>query len=190
MSMPLILASKSPRRQELLREMGIPFSVVLCDTEEIVTAIKPEQVPLINAERKAEAVAALHPESLVLGADTVIAIDGQVIGKPKDKADAKRMLRLFSGRSHEVITGVALICKKRAIHKVFSVATQVRFLPLSEEVIEEYLQKVHVLDKAGAYAIQEYGQMIIAGIDGEFDNVVGLPTETLRRELATLLKQA
>jgi septum formation protein len=127
-------------------------------------------------------VAARHPDALVLGADTIVVPGGEVFGKPRDLDDARRMLRSLSGRGHSVITGVCLIHRAANRERVFAVETKVQFRPLSDTDIEQYLDAVDVLDKAGAYAIQE-GPPIVAGVDGSYSNVIGLPLERLAAEL-------
>jgi septum formation protein len=135
-----------------------------------------------NAQAKARDVAARHPDALVLGADTIVVPGGEVFGKPRDLDDARRMLRSLSGRGHSVITGVCLIHRAANRERVFAVETKVQFRPLSDANIEQYLDAVDVLDKAGAYAIQE-GPPIVAGVDGSYSNVIGLPLERLAAEL-------
>ncbi len=185
--MELILASESPRRRELLAQLGIPFSVRSAQVKEVGSLPDPGKVPLFNACLKAEAVAGLYPDALVLGADTVILFDGRIIGKPKDIADAEATLMQLSGRSHEVITGLALICVRREIRKIWSEVTRVIFKPFSLVEAREYLKLVHVLDKAGSYAIQEHSDRIVAAVDGSVENVVGLPIARLQRELSEFL---
>jgi septum formation protein len=180
----IILASASPRRAELLRELGRPFRIVtsaVAETEE--ARLGPEGVALTNARRKAHAVAALHPEALVIGADTVVALGETLFAKPRDLAEAERFLLELSGKTHAVITGVCLM--HRSASRECSVRSEVEFHALTAETAREYIHKVHVLDKAGAYAIQEHGDMIVRRMEGSLSNVIGLPMETLERELAT-----
>lgn len=185
--MRLFLASESPRRRELLARLGFPFEVENSRAEEISTAADPRLVPLLNAERKAAAVAARHPDALVLGADTVILHRGRIIGKPRDPADAAVILHALSGDRHEVITGLALLCVEKQLREVWEETTAVQFRPLSDETISSYLCRVNVLDKAGAYAIQEYGDELVEHLDGEFENVIGLPLRRLADRLSALL---
>lgn len=173
--MKLILASGSPRRKRILQNMGIGFSVVPPDVEEVSGAIFPPRVPLINAIKKAVAVAEQHPDALVLGADTIIEFNEHIIGKPDSPEHACQILRMFSGHTHYAVTAVCLICLSRRIKSVFCEATAVTFHELDASVIRSYLDKVEVLDKAGAYAIQEHGDMLIKHIDGSLENVIGLP---------------
>ncbi len=183
---PLILASGSPRRRELLGGMGVMFEVVTAPTPELdgesAPHLTPSQLAIENARLKAEAVAKLRPGRWVLGADTVVALDGRIFGKPSSPQQAHAFLRALSGRTHEVITGCALVSPRGEV-EFFHEITCVTFLELTDEVIEKYLAAVHVLDKAGGYALQQHGEWIIASVEGSRDNVVGLPTERLREIL-------
>lgn len=181
--MKLILASASPRRKDLLKGITGNFLTVRVDADELSVGIWPERFPLLNAIEKSRAGAALYPEDLVIGADTVIELDDQLIGKPVDIDDARKILQTLSGHSHLVTTGVCLTCLAEAISCQFSVSTTVTFKVLSDDVINAYLEKVHVLDKAGAYGIQEYGDMLTESVDGPLDNVIGLPCEKLSEAL-------
>ncbi len=175
----LILASQSPRRRELLERVGVVFRVEVRDTEELHDAsLPPEELCARNAAAKAEAVAAEFPAETVIGADTLVFIDGVPLGKPADEAEAAAMLARLQGRSHSVCTAVAVILPGGE-RRDFVETTQVRFLPLNAAQIARYLEVVYVLDKAGAYAIQEHGEMIIEGICGDLDNVIGLPVTRL-----------
>jgi len=181
----IILASGSPRREQLLREMGLHFTVVLPDAvEEVLTGAAPDVLATQNARRKARAVAGRHPRSLIIGADTVVVLDGKTFGKPRDPADAGRMLGQLVGRQHEVITGVCLIHWRTHRRRLFVAGTDVTFRALDAAAIDRYLQHVHPIDKAGAYAIQEHGELIVHEISGSFSNVVGLPVEQLQVELS------
>ena len=183
---PVILASASPRRSALLKEAGPAFASM-----RIMTAdVKEGDDPLENARRKAEAVADLNPQALVIGADTVIRFEGRTIGKPADLKDAKRILAKLSGRTHDVATGVCVRCVEAGILVRFEEATHVKFRTLTPETIDKYVQDVNVLDKAGAYAIQEHGDDIIESIDGSLTNVIGLPVERLKETVEYLLKLA
>ena len=183
---PVILASASPRRSALLKEAGPAFASM-----RIMTAdVKEGDDPLENAMRKAEAVAELNPRALVIGADTVIRFEGETIGKPSDIEDAKRILAKLSGRTHDVATGVCVRCVEAGILVRFEEATHVKFRTLTHEIIDKYVQDVNVLDKAGAYAIQEHGEDIIESIDGSLTNVIGLPVERLKETVEYLLKLA
>lgn len=184
----LILASASPRREWLLREMGLRFSVVRpVGVEEMETGLAPEALAAHNAQRKARAVAARHPEALVLGADTIVVLDGVVYGKPRDLGEAEAMLGRLAGRAHEVFTGVCLVQRARGVEKIFVDRTVVWMKALSAEEIRAYFRKVNPLDKAGAYAAQEHGDTILERIEGSFSNVMGLPVERLRPALAAVI---
>ncbi len=194
----LILASASPRRQELLRNAGIPFTVDPADIPEVP---EPGEQPKVFAERlareKARVVAALHPDDFVLGADTTVVIDGEILNKPNDASDAARMLRLLSGRTHQVITGVCLVLptdklprrqvrtENRGPRKevVRSETTSVTFAPLSDADIKFYVSTGEPMDKAGAYAIQGTASRWIPRVEGDYFNVVGLPVAMVYRML-------
>jgi septum formation protein len=211
----LILASSSPRRQELLREIGIPFQVHAANINEDQSAGEaPIEYALRLAREKAEAVAARYPQSYVLGADTIVVIDGEVLGKPRDHAEAARMLRLLSGRKHEVTTAVSLIVpnvaalnkpssSKAAPNTLTSEAvvpnlvapgtlvqtrastTKVYFREIAEAEIQQYVAGGEPMDKAGAYAIQGGASRWTDRIEGEFSNVVGLPLSLVTEMLKT-----
>ena len=181
---PLILASASPRRAELLRQLKLKFQVVSSDAAEILDEqLSPLELCQINAHRKARAVAKKNPDSLVLGADTLVFLAGEIMGKPISPADAERMLTRLQGRTHQVVTGISLIHLRAHRERLFAVSTDVTFRPLDEKQISDYLSKINPLDKAGAYAIQEHGDMIVSEISGSFSNVVGLPVEGVGDEL-------
>lgn len=185
--MELILASKSPRRCELLRRCGFAFTVQCAAAKELTDFPDLARLPQENARRKAEAVATQFPEALVLGADTMILCNNRAVGKPENLEEAAGFLQMFSGRTHQVITGMALICHERTIADVWSESSDVTFKTLSPEVISAYLRQVPVLDKAGAYAIQEHGDMLVADFSGEIENIIGLPLQQLTRKLRSLL---
>lgn len=186
-NMKLVLASLSPRRRELLSRLDHPFEVCGASAKEFADGELPAaELPRRNAENKARAVAERFPEAVVLGADTVIIFDGRIIGKPRDAEDAFRTLTRLSGRTHEVVTGVALLRRRDGLRRVWSESTFVTFKTLSPETIREYMRLVDVLDKAGSYALQEHGEMLIDRVDGGAENVVGLPLERLAAELAAL----
>lgn len=180
----VILASASPRRAELLKELGLKFEVIPGQAEEIAPAhLSPHEICQVNAHRKARAVARGNPDALVIGADTIVCLGKNLFGKPRDEAEARRMLEALAGETHHVITGVCLIELAARREKLFAVSTMVAFRPLNATQIREYVKTVHTLDKAGAYAIQERGDMIIDKTSGSYSNVVGLPLERLREEL-------
>jgi septum formation protein len=181
----LILASASPRRSELLQQLGIEFAVIVGQVEEITpTHLSPHETAQINAYRKARAVAKKHPDDLVLGADTIVCLETQIFGKPANRAQAEEMLLALQGRSHEVVTGVCLVRWRARRERLFAVSTTVVFHDLDRAAIRRYLDRINPLDKAGAYAIQENGSLIVREISGSFGNVVGLPVERVREELS------
>ena len=181
---PLILASASPRRAELLRQLELEFQIVPSVAEEIFDdQLSPRELCQLNAHRKARAVAKKIPDALVLGADTLVFLDDEILGKPASPADAERMLAALQGRTHQVVTGVSLIHLRGHRERLFAASTDVTFHPLRVAQIKNYLARVNPLDKAGAYAIQEHGELIVAEISGSFSNVVGLPVEQLGAEL-------
>lgn len=181
----IILASNSPRRRELLGGLGIPFEVqVLPDISETYPDNLPvEQTAQYIAEEKAAAYKTfMQPRDLVITADTVVICGQEVLGKPSDAADARRMLRLLSGRTHQVITGVCLTTKQQ--QRSFSVKTDVTFKTLSEEEINYYVNTYQPMDKAGAYGIQEWiGYIGVTGLNGSYFNVMGLPVQRIYEEL-------
>ena len=173
--MRLILASGSPRRRELLEAAGMDFEGIPSPAEEIHDAsLGMAGLCEENARRKAAAVAIHHPEAVVIGADTLVFLDGEPLGKPKDLKRAAEMLRRLSGRAHQVCTGVCIVGSGNSVRTLHDV-TEVIFRTLDEETIESYLAKTNPLDKAGAYGIQDHGEMIVERINGAFDNVMGFP---------------
>ncbi len=182
---PLILASASPRRADLLRGLGLKFSVLVSAAEEAHQEdFTARELCLVNAYRKARAVAKQHPQALVLGADTLVYLGTTLYGKPADTADAQRMLRELAGHTHQVVTAVCLLHLDRRSCRLFAETTNVRFKALTAAQIKAYLDAIQPLDKAGAYAIQDRGDQIVDRIDGSFSNVVGLPVERVKHELA------
>ena len=174
--MAVILASQSPRRRELLGRMGIEdFLIRPARGEEVVDpALSPtELVEALSQQKAAEAASSAGPEDLVIAADTVVTIDGQLLGKPRDQQEAFRMLSTLSGREHTVYTGVTVCQGERRLTE--HEATAVRFRPLSEGEIWNYIRTGEPMDKAGAYGIQDYGAMLVERISGDYFNVVGLP---------------
>jgi septum formation protein len=171
--LPLILASASPRRRELLSFFGLPFEIVPSQGPEDALGAGREQVAKIARDKCGE-VAALYPDRLVLAADTLVCVDDQILGKPKDALDAAAMLRLLSGRWHDVYTGVCLR-GPGGLYDTRVEATRVEFVPLSGEIIDRYVATGEPMDKAGAYAIQGISGIFISRIDGSPSNVIGLP---------------
>jgi septum formation protein len=189
--MKWILASKSPRRSEILQNLGIAFEVVTADTDEESDEKDPYRLVEELSRRKGEAVRSLLLErgedlcdTVILSSDTVVWASGEILGKPRSAEDAARMLRMLSGRAHEVVSGICLIGADRCgvAHEV----TRVCFDEMSEESIQRYIARTNPYDKAGAYAIQGEASMFIHGIEGDYFNVVGLPVHclhTLYREI-------
>ncbi len=180
----LILASASPRRRELLAQLGLPFTVVVADvTEHEDPTTDPRTMVSHNAALKADWVAARHPDDWVLGADTTVFLDGHALNKPRDLGEARAMLWRLSGRTHTVFTGLALRQHHTGYRADGGEASEVTFHPLAEAAISEYLSKVHTLDKAGGYAIQEHGDLLVAGRTGSFSNIMGLPLDATKQIL-------
>lgn len=180
----IILASQSPRRQELLKGLNLDFEVKVLDVEETYPPeIVGVDIPMYLAEKKAKAYDnMMTANTMIITADTIVWHEGQVLGKPVDKADAERMLRVLSGKTHQVITGVCISTLKR--RKVFHVITEVRFAKLTESEIEFYLDNYKPFDKAGAYGVQEWiGFVGVEHINGSYFNVMGLPVQRLYTEL-------
>ena len=182
----VILASGSPRRKELLGLIYDEFSVIPSSADETLEpGTAPDAAVKELAERKAADVAASHQSDLVIGADTVVYCDGEILGKPTDAKDAMRMLLLLSGKTHSVFTGVCLL--KNGKKRVFAEETKVTFYPLSAEDIDDYIASGEPFDKAGAYGIQGKGTLLVEKIHGDFFNVVGLPAGRLAREISAFL---
>jgi nucleoside triphosphate pyrophosphatase len=182
----IILASESPRRAELLRQLGYEFKVVPSGVAEIhQSELTAQELAQINAYRKARGVAKKYPDSLVIGADTLVFIEEKIFGKPKDLEAAYQMLEQLQGKTHMVVTAICLLQLRTHRQRVFAENTSVTFRPLDAIKMRRYLTKVNPLDKAGAYAIQEEGDLIVEGISGSYTNVVGLPMERLRAELSS-----
>ena len=177
-----MLASASPRRRKLLVGADIAHRVRPADVDETCAPdLTAEATVLILAERKARQVACAEADGLVLGADTVVELDGQILGKPASAEDARAMLARLSGRTHRVVTGVSLIEPGSGNHRELVVVSLVTFRPLDAAEIEAYVASGEPLDKAGSYGIQGGGGAFVAHLDGSFSNVVGLPIEELRR---------
>ena len=188
---PLILASASPRRAELLKELELQFRVVPSDALELQgDQLTAGELAQVNAYRKAWRVAGQIPEALVIGADTLVYLGLQLFGKPHDLSEAREMLLALQGQTHQVVTGVCLMHRQSQRQRVFADSTAVRFKPLDGQQIDRYLASMNPLDKAGGYAIQERGELLVAEIAGSYSNVVGLPLERLRAELAKWIADA
>jgi septum formation protein len=181
---PVILASVSPRRSELLRQLIPEFGIVASNAHELLDAsLGVSRLVETNAQRKAFLVAERYPDHLILAADTLVWLDGEPLAKPDNLEEAKAMLRRLSGRVHEVVTGVCLAHWQPARVRLFSDTTRVKFRDLDPALIDTYVAQVHTLDKAGGYAIQEHGDIIVERIEGSWSNVVGLPLEAVRSAL-------
>lgn len=178
----VVLASKSPRRQELLKQITTNFIIDVCEKPEkkplFVSSIK---VPQFLAKQKVKDVYKRHKDCVVIGADTVVIANNQILGKPKDRDDVRRMITMLSDNTHLVVTGVYIKCKEYS--KGFSSITKVTFRKMSEEEIEEYCKLDTIYDKAGAYAIQSEAKEYIVNIEGDYNNVVGLPVDELKEYL-------
>ena len=181
MDQPLILASRSPRRRQLLEMLGIPIVVASADVQELRL---PRESPGDYARRLARDKARAAPGALVLGADTIVVVDGDVLEKPVDAEDALRMLRRLQGRTHEVITAIALIAQGRTFQARDT--TRVTFRPVEDDLLRAYVATGEPMDKAGAYGIQGYGGALVERIEGDFFSVMGLPV----RLVLDLLKEA
>lgn len=178
----IILASASPRRRELLGMIFEEFDILPADIDENISDSVPVELrPVRIAEKKARHIAQGHPESLVIGCDTAVIVGGVMLGKPKNRADAEKMLRTLSGRSHKVITGCCLCLDGRELS--FSEVTEVEFYELSDSELKKYLDTGDWADKAGAYGIQNQAGLFVRGIVGDYNNVVGLPSARLNREI-------
>lgn len=184
-TMRWILASASPRRRQLLAELGIEFEVVTADVDEWEDSdADPRLLVEHNAALKAQKISSLHPQARVIGSDTTVALDGHVLNKPADLAEAQSMLRHLSGRTHEVFTAVCVIQQEPPFECQFVERSEVTFKRLSDAEIENYIDLVDPLDKAGAYGIQEHRELIIHSWQGSLSNVMGLPIERLADKLS------
>lgn len=197
--MRIILASGSPRRRELLEQIGLKFEILISNTEENVDAKSPEKLVETLSRQKAEAVFSMLPdkeEVLVIGADTVVARKGSVLGKPKDKKAAVKMLSRLSGKAHQVYTGVTLLYRPagkdspaKVQRKTFHEVTKVRFFSLKPEEIKAYVETGDPMDKAGAYGIQGIFARYVKSIEGDYNNVVGLPIGRVYQEAKEWLEK-
>ena len=175
---PIILASQSPRRKELLKEIVPDFEIIAGSVDEIIEpTLSPKENAVALARQKAEAVSRLYPGHYVIGADTIVVLDDEIIGKPENPADARSILKRLSGRSHQVITGVAIV-NSDAVGE--ATVSEVNIRSLNEEEISRYVETGEPMDKAGAYAIQGEGAAIVASYKGSYSNIVGLPLDTVK----------
>lgn len=182
----VVLASESPRRRELMNITGIPFYTQAAKIDETFNVnLSIEEKVMDLALRKAMKVSESRPNEVVIGADTIVVIDNEILGKPKDVEDAYRMLRLLSNKTHRVITGVAIV--NQDVKKTFYEVTEVKFANLSEETIEWYIKSREYYDKAGGYAIQGKGMILVERINGDYFNVVGMPMHHLVEELKAFI---
>ena len=172
----LILASQSPRRKYLLNQAGLQFKVIPSQVDEsTVPMTSPESYVKLLAEQKAQDIARKYPDNYVIGADTIVLMDGTILGKPKSRDEARQMLTRLSGKTHQVLTGFAVYCTAGSYSYSDTVKTDVRFKNLAPEEIEWYIHTPEPFDKAGAYAIQGLGTILVKSINGSYTNVVGLP---------------
>lgn len=179
----LILASQSPRRRDLLEEAGVPFDVVPADIEEVIDpGLSPADNVTALAAAKARRVAEDRPGRFVLGADTIVVLDNDILGKPHDREDARAMLSRLAGNTHHVITGFAIVTPEGRLHTE-AVTSSVTMKPVTAATIETYLDTAEPMDKAGAYAIQGQGNALIAGYEGSYHNIIGLPVEEVVAQL-------
>ena len=186
--MKFILASSSPRRQELLLRLQTPFDIILPDVDESIIAPdgSPETYCTALAELKANDISQHYPNNLVIGSDTIVVLDDQIMGKPDDKSQAQKMLKSLSGRTHHVYTGVCLKWADKNIHHLFAEVTMVTFWELKERDINHYIESCPPYDKAGSYGIQDWSAVFVQEIKGCYDNVVGFPISRFYQELKKL----
>ena len=186
--MKFILASSSPRRRELLLRLQTPFDIILPDVDESI--IPPEGSPetycTALAELKANDISQHYPNNLIIGSDTIVVLDNNIMGKPKDKTMAQNMLKTLSGKTHHVYTGVCLKWADKNIHHLFAEITMVTFRELSEADINHYIESCPPYDKAGSYGIQDWSAVFVKEIKGCYDNVVGFPISRFYEELKKL----
>ncbi len=181
----IILASSSPRRKELLTTSGVEFEIIVKEVDETVPeGTKPDVAAVMTASKKANAVARENIDAVVIGADTIVVCDDKILGKPRNEEHAKEILKMLSGREHEVITGVCLI-KGEKINS-FAKVSKVRFYELTDAEIESYVATKECMDKAGAYGIQGLGCTLVESIEGDYFNIVGLPVAAVVKEIAKL----
>ena len=181
----IVLASQSPRRKELLEKTGCSFTIDAADIDETIDQSKPltEEVKRLSRSKAAH-ILQRHPDSLIIGSDTIVTIDGKVLGKPADKNDAVEMLRSLSGRTHQVITGLCMLSSQKEY--LFVSVNDVSFAELTEDEIEKYVNTGEPMDKAGAYAIQGIASRYITGINGDYYAIMGLPLCAVYEELKNI----
>lgn len=181
----IILASGSPRRKELLEQIGVNFAIIKAEGEEVITTRVPEEAVLELSRQKAREVADRTDGEVIIGADTVVAVDNTILGKPKDPEDAMRMLRLLQGQAHKVLTGVTVILRNGSEEQeiCFADLTHVHVFPMTEAQIRTYVESGEPMDKAGAYGIQGRFAAYVSRIEGDYNNVVGLPVGRLYQKV-------
>ena len=186
--MKFILASSSPRRQDLLQRLQTPFDIIIPDVDEsiIISDGSPETYCTALAELKANDISQHYPGELVIGADTIVVLGDEILGKPNDKAAAEHMLQTLSGKTHQVYTGVCLKWTEKNIHHLFAEITRVTFRNLDDRDIAHYIESCPPYDKAGAYGIQDWSAVFVKEIRGCYDNVVGFPISRFYKELKKL----
>ena len=179
--MKLYLASSSPRRREILSSLGVDFEIIAPTADESSDLTDPARLTELLAKRKAQAAQKIKNDGIIIGCDTVVYADGKILGKPRNTADAERMLRSLAGKRHSVVSGICLLLGEKCItaHET----TYVDFCPMSDSEIEKCARLGEPLDKAGAYAVQGFASLYISGIEGDYFNVVGLPVNLLYRKL-------
>lgn len=183
----IILASSSPRRKQLLKQIGINFTTEISGVDESIDLdLSPKRVAKYFALEKARKVSLKFPKKLVIGADTIVVCNGTILGKPKDEKESFNMLTMLSGKTHKVITGVSLQCKDKSINKTFHETTKVTFNDLSDNYIFHYIRTYSPFDKAGSYGIQDWFAVCVRKIDGCFYNVMGLPLSKFWEEINKL----
>ncbi len=182
---PIILASNSPRRKELLTREGVAFEVKPADIEEVTDKVLPYEVVMDLSRMKAKAISKMEPDRVILAADTIVAIEDKILGKPVDEDDALAMLKMLSGKMHQVYTGVTLISKSGQIQSFYE-CTDVEMYENDEQALKEYIATGEPMDKAGSYAIQGIGAKLVKQIHGDYDNVVGLPVKAVLARLSEL----
>ena len=186
-----ILASKSPRRIEILKMIGLDFDIAPSKLDEkIKINLTGKPFAKYWSKEKAKLISNQYPDSLVIGADTIVIFKNQILGKPKDKNDSKNMLKMLSGNMHQVITGVSLICKNKKISKTFSESTKVVLRKIPSDQIDFYINNYNTSDKAGSYGIQDSFSMYVKKIDGCFYNVMGLPISEFYKHFLEIRKKA